>query len=344
MHMEPFEIHPDIRLAETLPSWCYRDEDFFALCRDQILARSWQIIPVPVPDRSGATPFSFLKDCIDEPLLLTTDAGGRHHCVSNVCTHRGTVLTECQTDKLRCPYHGRRFGLDGSFRSMPGFEDAQDFPRPEDDLKRLPLHELGPFRFTSLDPSLAFADVFSPLSDLFPDNLQLDPAGSRVYHVRANWMLYLENFLEGFHIPFVHPALQTALGDAPYEIELYKAASAQIAREASPSGKARAHYCLAFPNLMFNFYSWGLSLNIAVPTSLNETRVEFQKWVADPTALDDDLSSDLDLIQREDESVVEGMQRGMQSRLYRRGRYSPRHEQAVHHFHGLLAAAVSISS
>ena len=223
---------------------------------------------------------------------------------------------------------------------MPGFEGAQDFPRSEDDLKSLPVHELGPFRFTSLDPERSFDEVFGPLAVLFPDGLTRDPSGSRAYHVRANWMLYLENFLEGFHIPFVHPALQSALGDAPYEIELYGAASAQIARDAG-SAEARAHYCFAFPNLMFNFYPWGLSLNIAVPLGVNETRVEFQKWVANPDALDDDLSSDLDLIQREDEQVVEGMQRGMQSRLYRRGRYSPRHELAVHHFHRLIAVAAS---
>ena len=342
--MRPIEIHPDICSAETLPSWCYRDQDFFALCRDHIIARRWQIVPVEAPAEPGAAPFPFLKGCLDEPLLLTTDALGKRHCVSNVCTHRGTVLTECKAEKLRCPYHGRRFGLDGSFRSMPGFEDALDFPRPEDDLKRLAMHDLGPFRLTSLDPSRPFEEIFSPLAGLFSADLKLDPSGSRAYHGQANWLLYLENFLEGFHIPFVHPALQSALGDAPYEIELYAAASAQVARDAAGGRGARARYCFAFPNLMFNFYPWGLSLNIAVPISVNETRVEFQKWVADPAALADELSGDLDLIQREDEQVVEGMQRGMQSRLYHRGRYAPRHELAVHHFHSLIAAAAASSS
>ena len=77
--------------------------------------------------------------------LLTKDANQQIYCLSNVCTHRGTVLVgeACQSANLRCRYHGRQFRLDGSFLSMPEFKEVKNFPAKEDDLTRLPLHYLG---------------------------------------------------------------------------------------------------------------------------------------------------------------------------------------------------------
>src|SRR3954462_3593031 len=134
-------IDEDIRRAATLPAEVYSDPRWFAAARDRVFARSWQLVAgtdaVRVP---GPTPPSPLRGGIlDEPLLLTRDSGDQIHCLSNVCTHRGTVLCEhAGVEKaLVCRYHGRRFDLDGTFRHMPEFERTKDFPSPADSLPRV---------------------------------------------------------------------------------------------------------------------------------------------------------------------------------------------------------------
>ena len=89
--------------------------------------------------------------------------------------------------------------------------------------------------------------------------------------------------------------------------------------------------------MMFNFYPWGLSINIVRPLQVNLTKVSFITYVWRPERLDRGAGAMLDRVEREDEAVVECVQRGMQSRLYERGRYSPTREQGVHQFHRLLA-------
>ena len=117
--MSIFEINPDIRHAETLPSEFYTDEKYFLESKEKIFARSWQLA-----GRAGETdnlkPFTILENFLDEPVLFTK-AGAQLNCFSNVCTHRGKVLIEesCKANGIRCGYHGRRFDLQGKFLSMP---------------------------------------------------------------------------------------------------------------------------------------------------------------------------------------------------------------------------------
>jgi len=88
---------------------------------------------------------------------------------------------------------------------------------------------------------------------------------------------------------------------------------------------------------MLNFYPWGISVNIVRPLAPDRTKVSFLSYVWDPTLLDRGASAGLDRVEREDEAIVEAVQRGVRSRLYDRGRYSPARETGVHHFHRLLA-------
>ena len=87
---------------------------------------------------------------------------------------------------------------------------------------------------------------------------------------------------------------------------------------------------------MLNFYPWGLSLNLVQPLAPDRTRVAFLSYVWDASQLDRGAGAALDRVEREDEAIVEAVQRGMRSRLYERGRYSPSRERGVHHFHRLL--------
>ena len=97
-----------------------------------------------------------------------------------------------------------------------------------------------------------------------------------------------------------------------------------------------AYYYWIFPNLMLNFYPWGLSVNVVQPRGIDRTRVLFRSYVWDAGKLGDGAGNDLDQVEMEDEEVVQQVQRGVRSRFYDRGRYSPSKEQGVHQFHRLL--------
>src|SRR5438876_2336639 len=222
-----FRVDPDIRRAHPPPGWMYSDPAVLTAARELVFAPSWQLVAdtsrIKVPGQ--VYPFTLLEGLLDEPLLLTRDREDRVHCLSNVCTHRGTCVVEGAgvENVLRCRYHGRRFGLDGRFQFMPEFEGVADFPSPEDDLPRVPFGSFGPFLFAALAPEAPLAAVLDPIArrcGFLPVlDAAFDPARSRDYVVRANWALYVDNYLEGVHIPYVHAALSEALDYGAYRTE-----------------------------------------------------------------------------------------------------------------------------
>jgi choline monooxygenase len=354
-------IEPDIRRAWTLPGWVYSDPAGFAAQRERVFARSWQLVAdgarVKVPGQTY--PFTLLEGLLDEPLLLTRDRDDAVHCLSNVCTHRGTRVCESEGVEtlLRCRYHGRRFGLDGRFHSMPGFEEAEAFPSPSDDLPRVPFGSWRQFLFASLSPvqplEALTADLEARCGFLPIGEAVFAPGRSRDYLVRAHWALYCDNFLEGFHIPFVHAGLAQALDSGAYRTELFPRSVLQVGIAADgeqaftiPAGhpdhgqRIAAYWWWLWPNTMVNVYPWGISFNVVKPLAPDRTKVAFLSYVWDAALLGSGAGGAIDRVEREDEAVVESVQRGTASRLYQRGRYSPSRERGVHHFHRLLAAAL----
>lgn len=354
------DIDPDVRRAETPPGSFYADPGVFSAIVDRVLARSMHVVgradEVAAP-RSCA-PFVLLPDALGEPLVLTRDADGSLRALSNVCTHRANILVDapCSVATIRCRYHGRRFALDGRMTHMPEFEDALDFPRDDDHLKQASVQEWGPLVFAGMPgaPLLDLRDLDARLSFLPIADARFDPATSRDYEVAANWALYVDNYLEGFHIPFVHADLNATLDFGAYETHLSERAVLQlgIAKGGEPAfvlpdrhpdaGKrVAAFYFWLWPTTMINAYPWGLSINVVQPLAVDRTRVRFWSFVWDPALRERGAGSGLHQVELEDEQVVQSVQAGVRSRLYTRGRYSPTREASLHHFHRLLATALS---
>ena len=253
---------------------------------------------------------------------------------------------------------------------MPEFKEVKDFPSKADDLVSLPLFQWGKWLFTSLNASSHSLPPSSPSSNefLFPspnefwkeiqtrmswlplDDFIFRPELSRDFTVKAHWALYCENYLEGFHIPFVHAGLNAVIDFGNYTTELFTYSNLQlgIAKDEedcfdlppfSPDygKKVAAYYFYVFPNMMFNFYPWGLSVNIVKPVSPQETKVSFLTYIADESKFNKGAGSGLDAVEMEDEEVVEAVQQGVKSRFYSYGRYSPTREQGTHHFHRIMA-------
>ena len=331
-----FEIDPDIRRARTLPSEFYTDPAFFVLSKRSIFERTWQYVGRLDDTLISLRPFTLQPGLLDEPLLIVrNDTGVR--CISNVCTHRGKILVEepCDANLIRCGYHGRRFSLEGKFLSMPEFEEVEDFPSEKDDLQRVSVAEIDGFLFVSLDPADSFENLIqvSYVAPLHQGALRY--SSSRTYEVNAHWALYCENYLEGFHIPFVHKSLNEVVDYGTYASETFGYSSLQTGYD--EDGNVAGRYLFIFPNTMFNFYPWGISVNVVRPLSPDRTEVDYFTYVADEALVDKGAGADLHRVELEDEAVVESVQRGIRSRFYSHGRYSPTREQGTHHFHRLIA-------
>lgn len=355
--MKKFSVDADIRKASTIDSEFYTSEEVYHASKEKIFARTWQFLGDTDDVRlSGQlSPYTILPGCLDEPVLLSRDKDDALHCMSNVCTHRGNILVEhnCIDNQVRCRYHGRRFEMNGRFKSMPEFEGVENFPSADDDLPHFPCELWDRLLFAGVAPSMSFGEAFGDmqqrLSFLNLNEFKFEPNRSRDYLVKANWALYVENYLEGFHIPFVHAGLNAAIDYSTYTTELYRYSSLQLANSRGDSevfnlpvghtdhGKPiSAYYYWVFPNMMFNFYPWGLSLNIIRPMGTSLTKVSFLTYIYDESKLDRGAGAMLDKVEREDEAVVENVQKGIRSRLYSSGRYSPTRETGTHHFHRLL--------
>lgn len=361
--MNNFYVDPDIAKAKTLHTDFYTNQENFDKAKEKIFASSWQFIgsKAMVKYNGDVHPFVLLPDYLNEPMMLTKDEEGGIHCLPNVCTHRGNIIAYKACSKLhhlRCKYHGRLFNLSGKFISMPEFKEVQDFPCKEDDLTNLPLFFWNNLIFTTLhkkeDPLIYFKEMMERVKWLPLNEFVYRPDLSKTYVVDANWALYCENYLEGFHIPFVHEGLNAELSFTDYSTELFPKSSLQLGiakseencfdlpKESIDYGsRVAAYYFWVYPNLMFNFYPWGLSVNVVNPISIHKTKVSFISFMWQEDKYDKGAGSNLDKVEMEDEEIVQNVQKGIASRFYQQGRYSVTREQGTHHFHRLIAASMN---
>ncbi|MFZ1706166.1 MAG: SRPBCC family protein [Saprospiraceae bacterium] len=354
--VDDYFIDPDISRAQTLPSSVYQQKEEWEKLRSLLFLPSWQWLGGAewLNTAHNLKPTTFLPGYIDEPLLIVREDNSLS-CVSNVCTHRGNILIEesCQKSRIICGYHGRCFSLNGQLRSMPEFEEVVNFPSTKDHLTHYFLSTWNGLHFVALNPKLELTSILKPIENhlkSFPfDLLSLISSLSKTYRVKANWLAYCDNYLEGFHIPYVHPTLNKTIQYEDYEVRTFDHCVVQIARskpgepsinlqESDPDfgQNIYAYYWFVYPNIMLNFYHWGLSVNWVIPIGLDQTEVRFMTYKRNDIDDQSFLDTALDATEMEDENVVENVQKGLQSFAYNRGRYSVRREQGVHAFHRYL--------
>ena len=232
-----FTIDPDITTATTIDSSFYNDEANYKLAREKIFARSWQWIGSldEVKESGTVAPREILPGLLSEPLVLSRGEDNALRCLSNVCTHRGNILVHeaCKSKNIRCQYHGRRFDLSGKMLSMPEFAEAKNFPAPSDNLPVVPFAAWQNHGFAGVAPVAPLeeflAEVNARLSWMPIDTFVHDPTRDQNFLLDAHWALYVENYLEGFHIPFVHAGLNAVLDYNNYTYELGRYGNLQLA-------------------------------------------------------------------------------------------------------------------
>ncbi len=351
-----FTFQPDLARAATLPAAWYRGAEMLALEKERIFARTWQAVG-RTADVVRPGDF-FTCDLVGEPLVITRGTDNRLRGFYNVCRHRaGNVAAGKGNRKaLQCRYHGWTYALDGRLLTTPEFDGVQDFDKTAYCLHPVRVETWGPFVFANLDPHAApLADT---LGAILPETAHIPLADMRLverrdYVINCNWKVYVDNYLEGYHVPIAHPGLYREIDYANYRVETHRLYSKQIAplRPSGGDGAGRRYaelgadeevlYYWIFPNFMVNIYPDNMSSNLILPLGPDQTLTVFEwffheqgggpAWegVQQAVAFSDE-------IQQEDIVICEAVQRGLHSRVYDQGRFSVQRENGVHHFHGLV--------
>jgi len=346
--------------AWTIPAPWYFDERLAQLERESVFAANWQV--AGHMDQVREPGQFFTMDVNNEPLVVVRGDDGKLRAFYNVCRHHAAaVVPETQgcVKNFRCPYHGWTYGNDGSLKGMVEFEGVCNFDRADNGLMPVRVDTWENFVFVNLDgraaPLSEFLGKIPELVAPLKITETLKYFDRRIYTLNCNWKVYVDNYLEGYHIPIVHTGLMKEIDYPRYRTEVFRYASQQLGpvKEVKPGdtgervyapgpGSKEALYFWIFPNLMVNIYPDNISTNLIVPLGHDRTLTIFEWYFHDAHSekVRERVRKAIgfsETVQQEDIHICEAVQRGLQSSTYDRGRYSVKRENGVHHFHLLLS-------
>ena len=363
-----FRVACDVENAWTLPSAVYTDAGVLAAEKERIFSRTWQVVGHAHQVANAGDYFT--TELVSEPLLIVRGGDGVLRGFYNVCRHRaGPPAEGCGSRKLfRCGYHGWTYGLDGALINATEMEGAAGF-RPEE-FALVPVRVEEWFNLVFVNLGREARPLRESLGELVPQVEKFPYAGMklferRTYDMKCNWKTYVDNYLEGYHLPSVHPGLNRELDYNAYGVEPHVgrvgAGGAErgcgYVRQFSPIRGAQpgdvtprryqearedltTDYFWIFPNWMLNCYPDNVSLNIVLPVEPERSLAIFEWYLPekDHSAPAAKASVEFsDQIQVEDIGICEAVQRNLRSRSYTRGRFSAKQEKGVHAFHRMYA-------
>jgi choline monooxygenase len=356
-------IDVDVSRAWTLPADLYFDADVCAAEKDAVFRRSWQVVGHHDQVRNPGEYFT--TELIGEPLLVVRGADRTLRAFYNVCRHRaGPPAEGCGSRKLfRCGYHGWTYDLDGSLISATEIDGVKGFR--EQDFALVPVRVEERFNFVFVNLHADAPPLGQGLKELSRQVRKFPIAGMklferRTYEMKCNWKTYVDNYLEGYHLPSVHPGLNRELDYSAYTVEPHE----NYVRQFSPirgvqQGDTTSRryqearedlttdYFWIFPNWMLNCYPNNISLNIVLPISSERSRAIFEWYLPERDHTTPAAKASVEFshqIQVEDVAICETVQKNLHSRSYSRGRFSVKQEKGVHAFHRMYAEAMKSTS
>jgi choline monooxygenase len=261
-----------------------------------------------------------------------------------------------KADKLRCPYHGWTYTLEGALKGTPDFAGVDNFDPAANGLAPVATAVWGNWVFVRVERSGPSLDEFlgatliEQTRHLGFESLQWSER--RCYALDCNWKVFVDNYLDGgYHVPHLHKGLDSVLDYSEYTIEIgerFCLQSSPVVTEGAEAGTGavrkgrRALYYWIYPNFMVNWYQGVMDTNLVIPRGIDRTDVIFDFYFADVSEHVQEYNTASivvsERIQDEDVAICESVQRGLRSRAYRAGRLSVRREAGEHLFHKLLYA------
>lgn len=357
--------------CKGLPGEFFTSEEIFAAECEHLFVKSWTF--AGLTDDVASTGEVYPTLVANQPVVLTRAKDGNIRAFHNVCRHRGALLaTDAKSNQKRlvCPYHAWSYGLDGTLERTPhvgGFGKHSCNSLPTDDLDLLDIRTAvwGPFIFVNLrGDAIDFADYIRPIEQRMNfielDKLRLAPESHASIDVKANWKLVVENYVESYHVPLVHPELEGVnpmsdhyqiLGGDSYVGQGGIAADLEAQLE-SPlpiftGAKNAAAYegLYIFPGLIITCLPSAVAALIPCPIAPDLTRERVAVFFVGDEALRDDLSNARETlvkdwvvrVNNQDIGIIENVQRGRNSKAFDGGRFARGQEQTSLHFQQMIA-------
>jgi len=370
MSLEQYYIHHDIAQAKYFLPSVFTSSSLLQLEMDSLFKQSWLLVPNPehtienISDRVKIRGTYYPVDLLDEPLMLWRDyKENKLHCYSNVCTHAWYSLINGagRSAQIQCEQHGRVFHCSGRCVSHKGFDKNQ--LGPEVNLKEFGLGEWEQFLFVNFiaNSDKPFQNIVEEMVPIF-ENIPLKEF-PRIPHtqenriVNGNWKQYVMNFLDSFHLAFIHPGpggLVDMLDMPTYTTECGKNILLQWAYTKNPEygipvdlvpdrlkheeKRIFALYCFVFPNMAFNLYPWGLGAYMWMPTDDPlKTNYYWYQYMLDEEKFQ--KRNEIWLAQMVNDEDVDAMNRasvGLKSSFIERGQFAVDREGGPHWFSQLL--------
>ena len=375
-------VSNSIEKAHGLPNECYLEGEYTAIERKKLFEDRWVAVGVAssLPNPGDAKPF----DLLGIPLIILRDKDNKIRVFHNVCSHRGYKLLHkaCRLKNvIRCPYHSWSYDLKGDLVATPHLgginqHEHEDFEKSKSNLKEVRSAIWIDLIMVNISNNeVSFEEYIKTLEDRWSEFWTKEDQ-QMIYHAndygyfllkaKCNWKFAVENYCESYHLPFVHPGLNSySKIDDHYHIQgLPNRFAGQGTVVYNPrfendeefptfpgwnKKKERyAEYVALFPNVMLgihkdHYYAYWLE-----PISHNYTKEHMEVYyVGEEAALSNKYKSlreqnykQWHSIQSEDLMIIEGMQEGRNSPVYNGGNFSPVLDNPTHHFHKWVATSL----
>jgi len=348
----------------SLRAEAYTDSKWLDADVRAIFARTWQWV-CHVGELSGVG--SYVSTTVaGMPVAVVRGRDGALRAFYNVCKHRAHELLSGSgtTGSIVCPYHAWVYGLDGQLKGARRADRMETFDKSEICLERVQVEVFGGFVYVNLDPTARSlgeqaGDLAVEIGRWAPDVAELTHAKRLTYEVQSNWKNVIDNFLECYHCHVAHPEFVDLVDMDTYEVKTYGIWSSHFA-EAGKHQNSAYDVSGATVNVHAVWWLWPNTCLLRypgrgnfmvfqiLPADLDRTLETWDFYLETPEPNEAEVESIRyvdEVLQRQDISIVESVQRGMRTPAFTQGRIaydaagSGLSEHGVHHFHGLVLDA-----
>ena len=372
-------VSKPIKDAHGLPNECYTSKEYTLIERKKLFEDKWMVIGVAssLPNVGDAKPV----DILGMPILLVRGKDKKIRVFHNVCSHRGLKLVTKPgniQNVIRCPYHSWSYNFDGELVATPhiggmNIHQTKDFERSKSNLKEIRSYIwLDLIMININNNEMSFEEYIKPLSDRWEEFWPIkdrelinhsNDFGYFKLNANCNWKFAIENYCESYHLPWVHPGLNSySKIEDHYHIQGLPnrfAGQGTVVYNPRFEGKEKfpcfpnwpknkeniAEYVALFPNVMLgihkdHYYAYWLE-----PINHEFTLEHMELYYVGEEAANSKKFESLrkqnhkqwEDIQKEDVDIIQGMQIGRNSPVYNGGNFSPVMDNPTHHFHKWVA-------